>query len=209
MTHCPKSPSTRHSNGMVPALTLAIAISLAACQTTKPPGTAAASPEPAQTASAAATSQVASANVSDRTSSGTPAAPPAKSDVPAETAPAPAQPVEKSAGIEPSGKMLLRLMEKDTGGAQCREFEQTVTIDGKTETAYGTACRQPDGTWKQIGSMRPAEKAEGPRSKVAKSFPYEGYPHRHYPHDYRGYAPFFFGFGFGSSGGHIGYGVYY
>jgi surface antigen len=37
-------------------------------------------------------------------------------------------------------------------GAYCREFQQNVTIGGKTEQAYGTACRQPDGTWKVIGS---------------------------------------------------------
>jgi len=37
-------------------------------------------------------------------------------------------------------------------GAYCREFQQTVKIGGKTEQAYGTACRQPDGTWKVIGS---------------------------------------------------------
>jgi len=30
----------------------------------------------------------------------------------------------------------------------CREYQQTVTVAGKTETAYGTACRQEDGTWK-------------------------------------------------------------
>ena len=37
-------------------------------------------------------------------------------------------------------------------GSYCREFQQTVTIGGKAEQAYGTACRQPDGTWKVIGS---------------------------------------------------------
>jgi surface antigen len=37
-------------------------------------------------------------------------------------------------------------------GAYCREFQQTVQIGGKTQQAYGTACRQPDGTWKVIGS---------------------------------------------------------
>lgn len=37
-------------------------------------------------------------------------------------------------------------------GAYCREFQQTVTIGGKTQQAYGTACRQPDGTWKVVGS---------------------------------------------------------
>lgn len=35
-------------------------------------------------------------------------------------------------------------------GQYCREFTQTVTIGGKSEEAYGTACRQPDGTWKIV-----------------------------------------------------------
>lgn len=33
-------------------------------------------------------------------------------------------------------------------GQNCREYTQTVTIDGRTETVRGTACRQYDGTWK-------------------------------------------------------------
>jgi len=32
-------------------------------------------------------------------------------------------------------------------GQNCREYRQTVTVDGKTEEAWSTACRQPDGTW--------------------------------------------------------------
>jgi surface antigen len=32
----------------------------------------------------------------------------------------------------------------------CREYQQTVTIGGKTEQAYGTACRQPDGSWQIV-----------------------------------------------------------
>lgn len=35
-------------------------------------------------------------------------------------------------------------------GQLCREFYQTVTIDGRSEQAYGTACRQNDGSWKII-----------------------------------------------------------
>jgi surface antigen len=35
-------------------------------------------------------------------------------------------------------------------GAACREYQQTVSIGGKTERAYGTACKQPDGSWKII-----------------------------------------------------------
>ena len=30
----------------------------------------------------------------------------------------------------------------------CQEYQQTVTIDGKTEQAYGRACRQQDGSSK-------------------------------------------------------------
>ena len=37
-------------------------------------------------------------------------------------------------------------------GTNCRDFEQTVTIDGRYETATGTACRQQDGTWKVVNS---------------------------------------------------------
>ena len=38
-----------------------------------------------------------------------------------------------------------------SGDTYCREFQNTVTIDGKQEKAYGTACRQPDGSWKVQG----------------------------------------------------------
>jgi len=33
----------------------------------------------------------------------------------------------------------------------CREFQNDVVIGGKSEKAYGTACRQPDGSWKVQG----------------------------------------------------------
>lgn len=32
-------------------------------------------------------------------------------------------------------------------GTNCREFTQTVDVDGRQEIGHGTACRQPDGTW--------------------------------------------------------------
>ena len=38
-----------------------------------------------------------------------------------------------------------------SGGAYCREFQSDVTIDGKPDKAWGTACRQPDGSWKVQG----------------------------------------------------------
>jgi surface antigen len=39
---------------------------------------------------------------------------------------------------------------KRPDGAYCREYQQTVTVAGRTEQAYGTACRQLDGSWKIV-----------------------------------------------------------
>ena len=33
-------------------------------------------------------------------------------------------------------------------GQPCREYQQTATIGGETQQAYGTACRQADGSWR-------------------------------------------------------------
>ena len=32
-------------------------------------------------------------------------------------------------------------------GQYCREYTQTVVVAGEKQQAYGTACRQPDGSW--------------------------------------------------------------
>lgn len=32
----------------------------------------------------------------------------------------------------------------------CREFQTEIIIDGRKQLAHGTACRQPDGTWKVV-----------------------------------------------------------
>lgn len=37
-------------------------------------------------------------------------------------------------------------------GQYCREFQQTITVGGQTEQAYGTACRQEDGSWKIVSN---------------------------------------------------------
>jgi surface antigen len=36
-------------------------------------------------------------------------------------------------------------------GRYCREYTTTVRIDGRPQQAYGTACRQPDGSWERLG----------------------------------------------------------
>lgn len=35
-------------------------------------------------------------------------------------------------------------------GRYCREFQQEVVIGGQIQDAYGTACRQPDGSWEIV-----------------------------------------------------------
>jgi hypothetical protein len=47
-----------------------------------------------------------------------------------------------------SGSVTTARQGQDAAGNQCREFQQEVTIGGQTEQAYGTACLQPDGSWK-------------------------------------------------------------
>ncbi len=39
---------------------------------------------------------------------------------------------------------------QDQAGNYCREFQQTITVEGRTEQAFGRACRQPDGAWKVV-----------------------------------------------------------
>ncbi len=38
-----------------------------------------------------------------------------------------------------------------TAGRHCREFEQTIFVGGRQETAVGTACQNRDGTWEIVG----------------------------------------------------------
>ncbi len=38
----------------------------------------------------------------------------------------------------------------DNGGRICREYQQTINVGGKSQSGYGTACQQSDGSWKII-----------------------------------------------------------
>lgn len=40
---------------------------------------------------------------------------------------------------------------RDSGsGAYCREYQTSVVVGGKRQSAYGTACQQPDGSWQVV-----------------------------------------------------------
>jgi surface antigen len=48
------------------------------------------------------------------------------------------------------GTVTPRRTYQSAEGRYCREYQQTVFIGGEEQQAYGTACRQPDGTWKIV-----------------------------------------------------------
>jgi hypothetical protein len=54
-----------------------------------------------------------------------------------------------------SGAVIATREGTSTSGRYCREFQQEVAIGGRTERAYGTACRNPDGSWEVISVDSP------------------------------------------------------
>jgi surface antigen len=49
-----------------------------------------------------------------------------------------------------SGSITPTRTYESSSGRYCREYQQTVTVGGETQDAYGTACRQPDGSWQVV-----------------------------------------------------------
>ncbi len=47
-----------------------------------------------------------------------------------------------------SGTVTPTRTYQTVSGRNCREYQTTVTVGGQSKDAYGTACRQGDGTWK-------------------------------------------------------------
>jgi surface antigen len=50
------------------------------------------------------------------------------------------------------GTITPRPAYQTSNGQYCREYQQTVVVGGETQSAYGRACRQPDGTWRIVNS---------------------------------------------------------
>ena len=49
-----------------------------------------------------------------------------------------------------SGEIVPQPAGRRADKRYCREFWKTVTIAGEKQQAFGTACRQPDGSWRII-----------------------------------------------------------
>jgi surface antigen len=50
-----------------------------------------------------------------------------------------------------SGNITPTRTYQNPSGAYCREYQQEITVAGEQHESYGTACRQPDGSWKIQG----------------------------------------------------------
>jgi surface antigen len=51
-----------------------------------------------------------------------------------------------------SGEMTVVKTREPEPGIYCREYQQTITVGGRTEEAFGKACRKKDGTWEVVNN---------------------------------------------------------
>jgi surface antigen len=98
---------------------------------------------------------------------------------------------EASAWVNPdterSGSVVPVRTYQNSAGQYCREFITTITIGGAEEPAYGTACRQPDGSWLIVATEPVAEQQQIVERVVATRYVYP-YGYRYwYTHN-----PFYF-----------------
>jgi|GEM_PF-2122688 len=115
-------------------------------------------------------------------------------------------------------------------GQPCREFQQTIIIAGQQQEGYGTACRQPDGSWQIVAPNQAggtAASSTGGRAYTSETRVYNQYYTEPYPvayapayppvryydpwYGYPAYYPWPFSLSFGyvyygghSNGGHGG-----
>lgn len=91
----------------------------------------------------------------------------------------------------------------------CREFVTTIVIGGEQQQGYGTACRQPDGTWEFAPN---ATVAAQPPPAVVQAPVYINHPppsYYYYPADF--YYPYriYLSFGYVYRSGHAFRGIHF
>jgi len=83
-------------------------------------------------------------------------------------------------------------------GQPCREFQRTIVIGGREEQGYGTACRQPDGSWRIVSSQPAATSAaqvvERNTTIYVRDAPRPYRPYVYYPYAY--YRPWPYAYGY-------------
>jgi surface antigen len=67
-----------------------------------------------------------------------------------ETAPSGQQVAWQNPDSGHAGTVVARPAYQTPTGQYCREFQQTINVGGQRQDGYGTACRQPDGSWRIV-----------------------------------------------------------
>jgi surface antigen len=98
---------------------------------------------------------------------------------------------------------------QNSSGQPCREFISTITIAGREEQGYGTACRQPDGSWQLAADAEPAGSVQKspPRTEVYSYQPPANY--YVYPSGFYGPNRIYLSFDYVFRGGRLHYGSRY
>lgn len=82
-----------------------------------------------------------------------------------------------------SGSMTPTKTYRNNSRQYCREYQQTVVINGSEQRAYGQACRQADASWKIISSP-----SETQIQTVTRYVPTSSYRSVYQPSYYPGYG---------------------
>ncbi|HSH70262.1 MAG TPA: RT0821/Lpp0805 family surface protein [Deferrisomatales bacterium] len=94
-------------------------------------------------------------------------------------------------------------------GQPCREFVTTITIGGREEQGYGTACRQEDGDWQIVADDLQAPPVTAPAApREARAYPPPA-QYYSYPDGFYGPARIFLSFSFVHRSGHRHPGLYF
>lgn len=88
---------------------------------------------------------------------------------------------------------------QDRAGRDCREFQQTIAVDGETTVVRDAACRGASGAWQSVNYDSLASAAVGawPNRRDDRydpyrydnHYPYYGYSYFGYPYYRHGYRP--------------------
>jgi len=84
---------------------------------------------------------------------------------------------------------------ESSSGQPCREFQQTIVIGGREEQGYGTACRQPDGTWRIVSEPPVTPPPVAKNTTVYVREVPRTYYYPYYPYGY--YRPWGYGYPYG------------
>jgi len=106
-----------------------------------------------------------------------------------------------------SGSMVPTRTFQNAVGQPCREFTQSILIAGEEQHGYGTACRQPDGSWQIVSDQRAATQIQAGQPSVIyvreAAVRYVPYPYAYRPYYRYGYAPYYFPYNLSLSFGYV------